>query len=112
IAIILMIILYPIMGSRGIVLSIVISTYCQVIYYLWHSAKILKIKMLELLPVQKLIAKFLILLALYFIIFLLLRNFSIVIKLFSGAMITTLLVFAGMWSYFKTFFKKNYGQTL
>lgn len=111
IAIILMIILYPIMGSRGIVLAIVISTYCQVIYYLWHSAKILKIKMLELLPVQKLIAKFFILLTLYFFIFLLLRNFSIVIKLLSGTVITTLLVFAGIWGYFKTFFKKNYGQT-
>lgn len=110
IAVILMLILYPFMGSRGIVLSIVISTYCQVFYYLWHSAKILNIKMAQLLPVQKLAVKFLILLTLYFITFLLLRNFSTIIKLLGGTVITILLIFAGMWSYFKTFFKKNYGQ--
>lgn len=110
IAIILMIILYPIMGSRGIVLSIVISTYCQVFYYLWHSAKILKVKMIDLLPVQKLVVKFLILLALYCIFFLLLTHTSIVIKLFVGTALTSLLIFAGVWSYFKTFIKKNNGQ--
>ena len=75
IAIVLMITLYPVMGSRGIVLSIVISTYCQVLYYLWHSAKILKIKMYELFPVKKLIVKFLILLVLYFIIFFIVTKF-------------------------------------
>ena len=110
IAFILMVILYPIMGSRGIVLSIVISTYCQVLYYLWHSAKILKVKMHELLPLQKLAVKFLILLVLYFIIFLLLTHSSIIIKLLIGGAFTTLLILTGMWSYFKTFFKKNNGQ--
>lgn len=34
IAIVLMLILYPIMGMRGIALAIVIGTYCQVIFYL------------------------------------------------------------------------------
>src|SRR5450432_2293697 len=110
IAFILMVILYPIMGSRGIVLSIVISTYCQVSYYLWHSARILNVKVYELLPLQKLVVKFLILLALYFIIFLLLANSSIIIKLLIGGMFTTLLILMGMRSYFKIFFKKNNGQ--
>jgi len=110
IAIVLMIILYPFMGSRGIALSIVISTYCQVFYYLWHSAKILNVKMPELLPFQKLIIKFLILLTLYFIIFLLLTHYSIVIKLIIGGLLTTLLIVVGLWSYLKTFFKTKYGQ--
>jgi O-antigen/teichoic acid export membrane protein len=107
IALILMVSLYPVMGSRGIALSIVISTYCQVMYYLWYSAKLLNIKMYELLPLQKLAVKFLIFLALYFIIFLLLTHSSIIIKLLMGSVFTTLLIFAGMWSYFKTFFKKE-----
>ncbi len=110
IAILLMIILYPAMGTRGIVLSIVISTYCQALYYLWHSAKILNIKMWELMPLQKLLLKFLILLALYFIIFLWLKHYSIIIKLIIGALFTTLLIFVGLWGYLKTFFKTNYGQ--
>jgi O-antigen/teichoic acid export membrane protein len=110
IAIVLMIILYPIMGSSGIVLSIVISTYCQVLYYLWHSAKVLNVKMAELLPLQKLAAKFLILLALYGILFLLVTHTSTIIILLIGTVFTTLLIFAGMWSYFKTFLKKTNGQ--
>src|SRR6185312_1121889 len=97
IAVALMIILYPFMGSKGIVLSIVISTYCQVLYYLWHSAKILNIKIWQLMPLQKLFLKFLFLLVLYLIIFLLLANCSIIIKLITGALFTTLLIFAGLW---------------
>ncbi|MDQ2862933.1 MAG: polysaccharide biosynthesis C-terminal domain-containing protein, partial [Bacteroidota bacterium] len=110
IALALMVILYPLMGSRGIVLSIVISTYCQVIYYLWHSAKILRVKVYNLLPVKNLVAKFLILLILYFIISFSINHFSIVLKLGIGTLITLLAVIAGTWSYLTTFFKKNYGK--
>ena len=106
----LMIILYPFMGSRGIALSLVISTYCQVFFYLWYSAKILQVKFVGLFPLQKLATKFLILGLLYFIIFLLLQNSSIVLKLTIGAAFTSLLVVAGMWSYLKAFFKKPHGQ--
>jgi len=105
-----MIILYPFMGMKGIVLSIVISTYCQVLYYLWHSAKILHVTIWKLVPLQKLLLKFLILLALYFIIFLLLAHFSIIIKIIVGVLFTSLLIVAGLWSYLKTFFKKDYGK--
>ena len=110
IAFVLMIVLYPIMGSKGIVLSIVISTYCQVLYYLWHSAKILNVTIWKLLPLRKLLLKFLILLGLYLIIFLLLAHFSIIIKITVGALITTLLIVAGLWSYLKTFFKRDHGK--
>ena len=110
IALILMISLYPLMGSRGIVLSIVISTYCQALYYLWHSAKILNINFFRLFPIQKLVVKFLILLILYFIIFLLLRDSLIMMRFMIAAVFTTALVIVGTWSYFQTFFKKNYGH--
>jgi len=110
IALALMIILYPMMGSRGIVLSIVISTYCQVVYYLWHSAKILHVKIYKLLPIKNLITKFLILLLLYFIISFSVTHFSITLKLVIGTLITVLAVIAGTWSYLKTFFQKNYGK--
>ena len=110
IAIVLMIILYPFMGMKGIVLSIVISTYCQVMYYLWHSAKILKVTIGTLIPLQKLLLKFLILLVLYLIMFLLLAHFSVINKIIVGVLFTTLLIVAGLWSYVKTFFKKDYGE--
>ena len=106
IALILMISLYPFMGSRGIALSIVISTYCQVFYYLWHSAAILKIPVSRLLPVQNLVIKFGIMFILYLVIFLLLQNSSIPVKLLVAVLFTTLVTGIGMWGYFKTFLKK------
>ena len=111
IALILMISLYPFMGSRGIALSIVISTYCQVFYYLWHSAAILKIPVSRLLPVQNLVIKFGIMFILYLVIFLLLQNSSIPVKLLVAVVFTTLVTGIGMWGYFKTFLKNNYGYT-
>ncbi len=108
IAVILMMVLYPLMGTRGIALSIVISTYCQVLYYLWHSSKILKIKFIELFPAKKLVIKFLLSLVSYVIIFLLLKNFSIEMKLFTGAVFTAVFIFAGTWSYYKFFFKNRW----
>lgn len=110
IALILMVSLYPFMGSRGIALSIVISTYCQVIYYLWHSASLLNISIPELLPFQKLAIKFGLMFILYLVIFLLLQNTSLYVKLIVASVITTLVVLAGMWSYIKALLKKNYGE--
>ncbi|KAA9036639.1 oligosaccharide flippase family protein [Ginsengibacter hankyongi] len=109
-ALLLMIILYPVMGSEGIALSIVISTYCQVLYYLWYSSKVLQVKFLELFPLQKLLVKFIILLSLYSLIFLLMKQYSIMLRLTIAMLITALSITIGMWSYFKTFFKNNHGQ--
>ena len=111
IALILMIALYPFMGSRGIVLSIVISTYCQVFYYLWHSAAILKIPVSRLLPVRNLAVKFGSMFIFYLVIFLLLRNSTVHVKLSAAAICTTLVTSIGMWGYFKTLLKNNYGNT-
>ena len=109
-ALLLMIILYPVMGSKGIALSIVISTYCQVLYYLWYSSKVLQVKFLELFPLQKLLVKFIILLSVYSIIFLLMKQYSIMLRLTIAMLITALSISIGMWSYLKTFFKNNHGQ--
>ena len=111
IALILMISLYPIMGSRGIALSIVISTYCQMFYYLWHSSAILKTPVSRLVPAQKLAIKFGLMFILYLVIFLLLQNSSIPVKLLVAVSLTTLVTGIGMWGYFKTFLKNNYGYT-
>ncbi len=109
-AAILMITLYPVMGTRGIALAVVIATWCQVVYYLWHSKSVLKVKITQLVPVKKLIVKFLVLLAIYLLLTLLLQNLSIVISLLIASVITALAIVVGMWSYIKLFFQKNYGK--
>jgi O-antigen/teichoic acid export membrane protein len=106
IAIILMIVLYPYMGSKGIALSIVISTYCQVIYYLWNSASLLKTSISNLLPFGKLAFKFSLMFILYMVIFLLLKNLSMQVKLLVATLFTANIILIGMRGYAKALLKK------
>lgn len=46
----LMFALFPVLGTKGVMLAIVLSTYLQVVYYLYESAKTLDITVWELLP--------------------------------------------------------------
>ena len=109
-AIILMFVLYPSMGSRGIALSIVIATWCQVLYYLWHSKELLQVHLSELIPFKKLLMRFLLLLVAYLLLSLLLRNLSALISLSLAAIFTLAVVLAGMWPYIKSFFVKDHGK--
>jgi len=55
-----MLLLYPLykwLGLAGIALSFVISTYVQVFYYLFYSAKFLRVPMLSLLPIKNWLLK-------------------------------------------------------
>ena len=108
IALLLMIILYPFLGSRGIALAMVIATYCQVLYYLFHSARLLHIKIYELVPIKKLLIKFIILLLLYLALFFAFHNIPVPLKLFAAAVVTLAALIAGLWNYMIIFFKNNY----
>lgn len=110
IAIILMITLYPLMGTRGVALSIVISTYCQSFYYLWHSSKILNTSILQIFPLKKLAIRFLKILIFYTALFFLLSAFSMSARMIAGTLLTTLLVMFGMIKYFRTYFNNSYVQ--
>lgn len=110
IAIILMWILYPLMGTRGIALAMVIATYCQIVYYLWHSAKVLNISIFQILPFRKLSIKFLGILTLYALLFFILSGTAIKLKLCVATIFTGIIITAGMMKYLKLFFKKDYFQ--
>lgn len=99
-----MLILYPTMGTRGIALSIVISTFCQAIYYLWHSAKTLKIPLFQLVPLHNLILKFIIIGLLYFGLFLALSGVEIKIKLLVTTFVTAIISLGGLYKYLRSFF--------
>ena len=47
-------ILYPIMQMRGLALAFVLSTYAQVSFYIWHTAKIIKKPVWYIFPLRKL----------------------------------------------------------
>ncbi|MDP4283964.1 MAG: polysaccharide biosynthesis C-terminal domain-containing protein [Bacteroidota bacterium] len=110
ITIILILTLYPIMGTRGIALAAVIATYCQVIFYLWHSSKILHITIFQILPLQKLATRLLLLAGGYVGLFFILAGLKLKMKLLIAALITGLIIMAGLLKYFKTFSQKDHVQ--
>lgn len=108
ISIVLMLLFYPFMGTKGIALAIVIATYCQVFYYLWHSSIVLNIPFVQIIPLKKLSIRLLLYFVLYFALFYLLSKIGLKIKLFTTAVLTGLIVMTGLIKYFETFFKKNH----
>ena len=106
IAIILMAVLYPLLGTKGVALSVVISTYCQSYYYLWHSSKLLNTTVLHLLPLKKLGIRFLKIFAFYLVLSFALYNFSESYRLIAAIPITAGIVILGLIKYFKTYFNK------
>lgn len=54
IAVLLMCMLYPVWGMQGLALAVVISTYFQVGYYLFHTGKLIRQKISYFLPFRKL----------------------------------------------------------
>jgi len=107
IALILMVSLYPIMGTRGIALAVVTATYCQVLFYLWHSAKTLHTSIFQIVPLQKLALKFLILLLAYIGLSFILLEVELKLKVTIGFIFTFIVITSGMIQYRKLFLTKN-----
>ncbi|MEO6819529.1 MAG: oligosaccharide flippase family protein [Ginsengibacter sp.] len=104
-AILFMVILYPMMGTRGIVLAPVLATTLQSIFYVWQSAKALHIKTIELIPLKNLMIKWLLYASLFYCTSLLLQNFPLFIKLGCAAFITFLIIIIGSWKYINPLFR-------
>jgi hypothetical protein len=98
------------MGTKGIVLAVVAGTYCQTAFYLWHSAGVLQIPVMRLFPLQKLAVKFLVILALYAILYFIISGIGIDLKIIIATLFTAIIIFAGILKYIKYFFNKHYVQ--
>ena len=107
IALALMLSLYPAMGTKGVALAVVTATYCQVLFYLWHSAKMLHTSIFRIVPLQKLALKFLILLLLYIGLSFILSGMELKLKLAIGFIFTITAIISGMMQYRKFFLVKN-----
>ncbi len=99
-ALLLMVLLYPLLGTRGVALAIVIATYCQVWYYLWQSAKVLHTNILSLIPVKALTLSFTVMLLLYACLYYTLYKFTIEARLITGMIVTTIVVLVSLYFYF------------
>lgn len=107
IAVVLMLVLYPFFHTQGIAFAIVISTYCQVIYYLWHSARILHVSIFSMVPFRKLMVKFFGIFLLFAGLFFLLSGATIKTKLLIASAFTLVIITAGFLPYLKLFLKQK-----
>ncbi len=108
-AIILMICLYPLLGTRGVALAIVIATYCQVWYYLLQSAKVLNTNVLSFVPLKSLVITFVIMLTLYACLYYVLFSSTDTIRLLAGVFATILVIAFNLYLYFSKKRSINYG---
>jgi O-antigen/teichoic acid export membrane protein len=101
IALALMPILYYFFGVKGITLSIVISTYFQLFYYLKQSAKVLNIPILHLIPIHHLFKKLIITAFIYLVVFFAFQNADLYIRLSVSIVLTIIVIGIDLYSYFK-----------
>lgn len=94
--------LYLLMGLPGVALSFVISSYLQAAYYLYHTAKVLEVNIVHLVPLGNWLLK-LIVFSLLFIVFHYLCSlyFTAQIVLFSGMMLAAIVCAAALWFEYK-----------
>lgn len=101
IAIILMLILYPFMGTKGIALSIVISTYCQAFYYLFQSANVLNKKIFDLVPAKFILLNFTVLLVIFAAVYFSLRQTGMYVSLGAGLFVMFICILFEVLYFFK-----------
>lgn len=109
IAMLLMLIMYPLLGTRGIALSIVIATYCQAFYYLFQSATVINKSIFDLIPVKFLVVNFTILLMIFAAVYFAMHNVGMYMKLFAGLLTLIICIVFGVIYFFKKNSLKDYG---
>lgn len=105
VSLVLMFILYPTLGPRGVVLALVLSTYLQVLYYLFQSAKAIEMKITDLVPLAYLAKLFIALGAFYFLLSLGKNYVNPLVYLGGMFLLSTIIVLAGLYRYFFVYAK-------
>ncbi len=96
-AIIFMIILYPVLELKGLALAFVLSTYVQAAYYLWHTGKIINKPVHYFIPFKKLFIVMLLSLSTVGCSYLLLLNCRYPFNFIGGIIACGLLIIALLW---------------
>ncbi|MGN6568908.1 MAG: lipopolysaccharide biosynthesis protein, partial [Flavipsychrobacter sp.] len=104
--------LYRWLGLPGVALAFVITTYLQAAYYMYHTARVLQVKLPALLPYKNWLFK-LIIFAITFITihYLLVQLFKPAGVLISGAVLSGIIVLISLWIELKAY-RRKYGKAL
>jgi O-antigen/teichoic acid export membrane protein len=102
-ALVLMLILYPFFHLKGIALAFVIATYLQILYYLWHTGKLIGKKITYFFPLRKLSF----MMALSFILsgagYFILNKIIFPFNLITGFIVCLLLIAAFLYKYYTNY---------
>ncbi len=101
-SLLLMFILYPLMGTPGVALAIVVSTYLQAGYYLWQSASLMKISIRALVPGFFLLKLMMSLAAVYGVLYYVKQYFSSATSLIVVFILTGIIISIGLIFYWKS----------
>ncbi len=102
-ACILMYPLYKLMGLRGVALSFVITTYLQAGFYLYHTARVLKVRVSKLIPFANWVIKLIVFAFLFLIAhYISIRYFSDLFTLILGCAFSIVVVLASLLIEFKS----------
>jgi O-antigen/teichoic acid export membrane protein len=94
--------LYQCIGLPGVALSFVISTYMQAIYYLYHTARVLRVKWPQLVPLKNWLVKLAIFALLAGVLhFITAHYFTDVIGVILGAITTMAIILLALWAEIK-----------
>jgi O-antigen/teichoic acid export membrane protein len=102
VAIVLMLILYPLLQLKGLAAAFVLSTYIQAGYYLWHTGKLIDKKISYFFPFRNLIFIMSVSILVTGIGYFISRNFSTVVNLSSGIILCILVIFVLLYNYHRT----------
>lgn len=100
VAIVLMMILYPLLQLKGLALAFVLSTYTQAGYYLWHTGKLIGKKISYFFPFKNLIFIMCTSTIVMGIGYFISRNFSNALNLTSGIILCLLLIAALLYNFY------------
>ncbi len=101
-SLLLMFILYPVLGTPGVALAIVISTYLQAWYYLWQSANIMQVKISTLVPLLFLLKALVTTGAVFGLLFMVKPYFSSIASLIAMFVVTIVIISASLIFYWKS----------
>ena len=114
VALVLMILLYPLFQLKGIAAAFVLSTYTQAAYYLWHTGKLIDKKINYFFPFKNLIFIMSISILVTGIGYFISRNFSTAINLTSGIVLCLFVILILLYNFYQTNIKevsfKSVGQ--
>jgi O-antigen/teichoic acid export membrane protein len=99
ISLLLMFLFFPHLGTTGIALAVVVGTYVQSLYYLWHSAKVVGSALPALVPVGPLALQFLVNGIPFLIMEPLLHSYAGTTRLIVASFITCLVVLINVYVY-------------